>query len=542
MKNTFLYLGFLILLLSFLSCKKELSINTVNIIPIPKLLTQKEGHFEIDQRTKIVYTADKDVERIAGFLERDLANYHLTPEFLTFDKNIKLSNSIYLELNPQLDLTKEAYHLSVTKDGFHATASNAAGLFYAYQTIKQLLPTDYSKDLAFHNLEIKDEPRFKWRGMHLDVCRHFMPKEYIKKYIDYLASLKMNSFHWHLTEDQGWRIEIKAYPKLTEIGAWRKESLIGHALTDKTKKYDGKKHGGFYTQKEIKEIVAYAKDRFINIVPEIEMPGHAQAAIASYPELGCTEEQVEVWNTWGISPYIYNIDDTTFEFLETVLEEVMALFPSKYIHIGGDEAIKNQWESSKKIQRKIKELGLKNEHELQSYFIKRIEIFVNSKGRSIIGWDEILEGGLAPNATVMSWRGTKGGIAASKAHHYVVMSPSTHCYFDHYQSKDREREPLAIGGFTDVEKVYSFEPVPKELNKEEAKYILGAQANVWTEYILTPDHVDYMIFPRMIALSEVLWSPVEKRDYTDFLKRLIAYKEVLDREGIHYAKHVFGEK
>ncbi len=540
MKNTYSYLISLILLLSFLSCKKEVSINTINIIPIPKQLKQNEGYFEINNKTKIVYTADNDVERIASFLSIDLEKRNLNPQFVTFDKNIKLKNVIYLELNPQLDLPKEAYKLSITNNGFHVSASNAAGLFYGYQTIKQLLPANYSKDLAFHHLEIEDVPRFKWRGMHLDVCRHFMPKEYVMKYIDYLASMKMNSFHWHLTEDQGWRIEIKAYPKLTEIGAWRKETLIGHH--GKGTKFDGKKHGGFYTQEEIKEVVAYAKDRFITIVPEIEMPGHAQAAISAYPELGCTGEQVDVWNTWGVSPYIYNVEDTTFEFLQTVLDEVMALFPSEYIHIGGDEAIKKQWKSSKKIQRKIKELGLKDEHELQSYFIKRIEKYVNSKGRSIIGWDEILEGGLAPNATVMSWRGTEGGIAASKAHHKVIMSPGTHCYFDHYQSEDRDNEPLAIGGFTDVEKVYSFEPVPEELSKEEAKYILGAQGNVWTEYILTPDHVDYMIFPRMIALSEVLWSPVEKRDYSDFLKRLNVYREVLDREDIHYAKHVFSEE
>jgi hexosaminidase len=317
--------------------------------------------------------------------------------------------------------------------------------------------------------------------------------------------------------------------------------VIGHAR-NKPSRFDGKRYGGFYTQEDIKEIVQYASDRFVTIIPEIEMPGHAQAAIASYPFLGCTDDEIKVWTTWGVSPYIYNIEDTTFSFLETVLSEVIELFPGKYVHVGGDEALKDQWKNSKRIQSQMKELGIKDEHELQSYFIQRIEKFLNSKDKTLIGWDEILEGGIAPNAVVMSWRGTEGGIKASKQGHYVIMSPRTHCYFDHYQSKDTENEPLAIGGFTDLEKVYSFEPVPEELNKEEADYILGAQANLWTEYIATPEHVEYMIFPRMIALSEVLWTSPEKKNYDDFLKRLRHYKQYLDRVGINYAKHVFNEE
>lgn len=533
---------YVLVILAFvgLSCQENTQIKEINLIPAPKELTVKEGVFKFTQNTRICFSPNKDTERIAGFFQTELKRFSLHPETDGLNEGDLPKNAVVFELDSSASLNPEAYSLSIDSERVYARASAPPGLFYAFQSLKQLLPDSSTNAPGLPALEINDAPRFGWRGMHLDVCRHFFPPEFVKQYIDYLAAVKMNRFHWHLTDDQGWRIEIKAYPKLTEIGSWRKETVIGHAR-NRPAKFDGQKHGGFYTQEDVKEIVKYAQDRFITIIPEIEMPGHAQAAIASYPFLGCTDDSVEVWTTWGVSPYIFNTEDTTFAFLKTVLDEVMTLFPGKYIHIGGDEAVKDQWKNSPRIQAQMKELDLNDEHEMQSYFIQRIEKFVNAKGRIIIGWDEILEGGLAPNAVVMSWRGTKGGIAASKAGHYVVMSPGTHCYFDHYQSENTENEPLAIGGFTDVEKVYSFEPVPPELSESESKYILGAQANVWTEYIATPEHAEYMIFPRMLALSEVLWSPQEKRNYEDFLKRLKAYRPILDRKEINYAGHVFGD-
>jgi len=346
---------------------------------------------------------------------------------------------------------------------------------------------------------------------------------------------KFNTFHWHLTDDQGWRIEIKKYPKLTEIGAWRNGSMVGH-YNDQT--YDEKRYGGFYTQDDIKEIVAYATQRHITVVPEIEMPGHAVAALAAYPEYSCTGGPFQVAKQWGVLDDVFCPKEETFAFLEDVLTEVMALFPSKYIHIGGDECPKTRWKTCPHCQSLIKEKGLKDEHELQSYFVQRIEKFVNSKGRKIIGWDEILEGGLAPNAAVMSWRGTEGGIAAAKQKHFVVMTPGSHCYFDHYQG-DPKNEPLAIGGYTTVEKVYAFNPTPVELSAEQANYILGAQANVWTEYMEDAAKVEYMIFPRMMALSEVLWGTSNPEKFQDFQNRMVQQFSILDKKGIHYSRAIF---
>jgi hexosaminidase len=365
------------------------------------------------------------------------------------------------------------------------------------------------------------------------------PVAFIKKYIDALAMLKMNTFHWHLTEDQGWRIEIKKYPKLQEIAAYRKETLMGH-YSKKPQRYDGKRYGGFYTQAQIKDIVAYAENRFVTIIPEIEMPGHSQAAIAAYPELGCLGEQAEVATEWGVFEHIYCTKDETFDFLEDVLDEVIALFPSKYIHIGGDEAPKSKWKACKICQQRIKDEGLKDEHELQSYFISRIEKYLNSKGRQIIGWDEILEGGLAPNATVMSWRGTEGAIEAAKQHHNVILTPGSHCYFDYYQSENKD-EPLAIGGYIPLEKVYSFNPVPDELSNRQSKYVLGAQGNVWTEYMLNSKHVEYMVFPRILAMSEVDWSTLKNKDYSNFEQRVKYFFKRLDALDINYSKHTNSE-
>ncbi|MBL7982121.1 MAG: family 20 glycosylhydrolase, partial [Flavobacteriales bacterium] len=377
------------------------------------------------------------------------------------------------------------------------------------------------------------------RGMHLDPCRHFWSVEFTKKYIDLLARYKMNSFHWHLTDDQGWRIEIKKYPKLAEVGAWRKGSQVGPYSR---REYDSIPYGGFYTQDEIREVVAYAKARHINVVPEIEMPGHALAALAAYPHLGCKGGPYEVNKGWGVFEDVFCAgNDSTFAMLEDVLTEVMELFPSEMIHIGGDECPKEAWKACGKCQARKKAHGLKDEHELQSYFIQRIEKFVNSKGRKIIGWDEILEGGLAPNAAVMSWQGIEGGIAAARSGHYAVMSPGSHCYFDHYQG-DPANEPLAIGGYTTLQKVYSYEPIPTELKPEEHKYILGAQGNVWTEYILTPEHVEYMAVPRMLALAEVLWTPKAKRNEADFIQRLEKEFVRLDEMKVNASRSLYQVK
>jgi hexosaminidase len=369
--------------------------------------------------------------------------------------------------------------------------------------------------------------------MMLDVARHFMPKEFVLKFIDLVAFHKMNSLHLHLTDDQGWRIEIKKYPRLTEVGAWRDETLVGHS-SQKPHRFDGKRHGGFYSQDDIREIVDYAAQRYVTILPEIEMPGHAQSAIAAYPELGTTGRPLPVLTYWGVNPNIFNANEETIVFLQNVLTEVLDLFPSPFIHVGGDEAVKEQWERSPEAQARIAELGLEDEHELQSYFIKRMDSFLAERGRRLIGWDEILEGGLAPGATVMSWRGVKGGIEAAKAGHDVVMAPTTHTYLDYYQSRDKEKEPLAIGGFLPLEKVYSFHPIPRQLTKEEAKHVLGAQAQLWAEYIPNPEHMEYMAFPRMVALSECVWTPKEKKDFDDFKNRLKTHLQRLDVLDVNY--------
>ncbi|MEO8589831.1 MAG: family 20 glycosylhydrolase [Flavobacteriales bacterium] len=443
---------------------------------------------------------------------------------------------ITLELSqPDTVLPPESYWLTVKSDGIILLASTQEGLFRGSRTLVQLLEQGRETGTV-QCLTILDHPRFGWRGMHLDVARHFFSVEFVKKYIDLLARYKMNSFHWHLTDDQGWRIEIKKYPKLTEVGAWRSGSQYGPYSR---REYDSIPYGGFYTQDQIREVVAYAMARHITVVPEIEMPGHAMAALASYPQLGCSGGPYEVQKGWGVYDDVFCAgNDSVFTMMQEVLAEVMDLFPSEYIHVGGDECPKERWKTCPKCQARMKAEGLKDEHELQSYFVQRIEKFVNGKGRKIIGWDEILEGGLAPNAAVMSWQGTAGGIAAAKQGHNVVMSPGSHCYFDHYQG-DPVNEPLAIGGYTTVQKTYGYEPVPAELSAEEAKYILGAQGNVWTEYITTPEQVEYMAVPRMLALAEVLWSPKEQRDEADFIRRLEAEFPRLDAIPVNYARSLY---
>ena len=514
--------------------------NQYNILPKPAKLLPKKGQFLITPDTRIILESDYlEFQKAADYLVDFIKNGSGLQ--LQFETSERTKDVIIFRFDNSID-NPEGYQLSVSPFEITITAKSGAGAFYGIQTMLQLMPARvFSSDnkagqIAVSCVEITDEPRFSYRGMHLDVARHMFPVEFIKKYLDLMAIHKQNRFHWHLTEDQGWRIEIKKYPKLQEIAAYRDETVIDHA-SDLPAKFDGKRYGGFYTQEEVKQIVKYAQDRFITIIPEIEMPGHSSAALAAYPELGCTNGPFKVVRTWGVFEDVYCPKEVTFEFLENVLTEVIDLFPGEYIHIGGDECPKAAWEASAFCQDLIKKEGLKDEHGLQSYFITRIEKFINSKGRKIIGWDEILEGGLAPNAAVMSWRGTEGGIDAARQKHPVVMTPTTYCYLDYYQSQSDD-EPLAIGGFLPLEKVYSYDPLPSELNVEEASYILGVQGNVWTEYITTPEYAEYMVFPRAIALAEIGWTPQADRNYKDFTGRLVNHFSRLNAMKVNYANHV----
>lgn len=522
---------------------------SVAIIPEPVSVSSGSGNFRLTPSTKIVISDDSpELRKVGEYLSDKLftANWFyadVVTESTPSDTAIVLS--VDPDVSPDHD---EGYSLSVTPEQVQITAKTPQGLFYGVQSLLQLLPAEINyRDPTFvpanfewtiPAVEITDYPRYEYRGMHLDVARHFFPVDFLKKYIDLLAMHKMNRFHWHLTEDQGWRIEIKQYPLLTEVGAWRDSTLIGQAGSGE---YDGIRYGGYYTQEEVREIVQYAADRFITVIPEIEMPGHSSAALEAYPQLGCEpDKDYQTQTTWGVFEDIYCPSEETFTFLENVLTEVIDLFPSEYIHIGGDEAPKTAWEKSELAQQVIEREGLEDEHELQSYFIRRIEQFLNSKGRQIIGWDEILEGGLAPNATVMSWRGIEGGIAAAQQGHDVVMTPTSHLYLDYYQA-DPDTEPLAIGGFTTLQKTYSFEPTPDTLTEEESKHILGAQGNVWTEYMHTGRKVEYMAYPRAVALSEVVWSPAEKRDWSGFWARLQTHFNRLENMEVNAAEHYRGQ-
>ena len=500
-----------------ISCKFSFSQNQINIVPYPNDVKMGKGYFQLSSATKIIY--GKGTEKLASYFKEQVINLTgLSLKVELYDgKNPLLNkNNIQLFLNDDASF-KEGYTLQISKTTIDLKAKESALLFNGIQTLLQLLPVKKSAEsISIPQLFIKDSARFAYRGMHLDVSRHFFPVAFIKKYIDLLAMHKYNTFHWHLTDDQGWRIEIKKYPLLTQIGSCRDQTLVGNYGSNK---YDGTKYCGFYTQEQVKEIVQYATDRFITVIPEIEMPGHAVAALTSYPYLGCTKGPYKTMETWGISEDVFCAgNDSTYTFVEDVLKEVMELFPSKLIHIGGDECPKVRWKTCPVCQQKIKKENLKDEHELQSYFVKRIEKFVNSKGKNIIGWDEILEGGLAPNATVMSWRGIEGGIAAAKQGNNVVMTPGSHCYFDHSQSSNEDS--ITIGSYLPLEKVYEFEPVPATLSANETKRILGAQGNVWTEYMTNESKVEYMVLPRIAALAEVLWSTTGKRNFADFEKRL----------------------
>ena len=518
---------------------KDLEENEIGVIPQPAKLVSSPGRFKLEPDTRIKASGDlMGIAKYLGELLRPATGYSLTSEEIS--SNDPKPNEIVLTTDGNSGITDdEGYRLQVTPEGIVINALKPAGVFYGVQTLRQLFPARIESarkvegyEWNVPGVEIQDEPRFKWRGMMLDTARHMFPVEFIKRYIDLMAMHKLNVFHWHITEDQGWRLEIKKYPKLTQIGSQREASPIP-AEPDKL---DGKPYGGFYSQEEVKEIVSYAADRFVTVVPEIDMPGHSTAALAGYPELGCEGGPYKVSTSWGVKKDVYCAgNQKVYSFLEDVLTEVLELFPSKIIHIGGDEVPKDRWKGCSKCQATIKKEGLKDEDELQSYFVKRIGKFLSSKGRHLIGWDEIIEGGLPPNAMVMSWRGIKGGVEAVNAGHDVVMSPVGHCYFDYRQSQNKEDEPPAIGDrVLLLEDVYAFDPIPEGLGPEASGHVLGGQGNLWTEYIPTSEHVEYMAYPRGTALAEVVWSPSDSLDFPNFMHRLDSLLERLKELGVNY--------
>jgi hexosaminidase len=517
----------------------------LGIIPVPVSINQNAGSFTLD-KTVVLIAKNADEIKMANLFNTFIKSK--VGYALNVSKTLQAKQKAIILTNVGADkLPNEGYTLKVNPSQVELVGKDA-GLFYAMQTAIQIFTEKSGDKIVVPSVEINDYPRFKYRGAMLDVARHFFPLEFVKKYIDYLSQYKINNFHWHLTEDQGWRIEIKKYPKLTQVGSTRNGTIIGrypgigNTLTE---------YKGFYTQEEAKEIVRYAAERYVNVIPEIEMPGHASAAIAAYPELSSFPDSStyisektawagsrtgkNVQQTFGVFDDIFVPSDNTFNFLQDVLDEVIAIFPSKFIHIGGDEAPKKYWAKSPFCQALIKEKDLKDEHGLQSYFIHRIEKYLNAKGRNIIGWDEILEGGLAPNATVMSWRGEKGGIEAAKQHHNVIMTPgSGGLYIDHRQSTSPD-EPVLIGGLAPFTKTYMYDPIPKELTAEESKYVLGVQANLWTEYITSPAKAEYQAFPRILTLSEVAWSPLARKDLKSFAEeRLPKHLNKLDKDGVNF--------
>ena len=562
------------------------------ITPEPQKITfpeSKQNGFRLSKKTSLEISG---VDNSKNFIKSFVSFVNQETGFELNSKINKKSNILLRITDQNLDLGEEGYKISILpKENLIVESNTERGLFYGIESLKQIIHftkrkrdeesfTEFDVDVKVENIKdvksqqnfnaanlttagyknvnetgyfqglekvetksldvynimpmiIEDYPRFKYRGMMLDVSRHFMPKEFIKKFIDIMSIHKMNKFHWHLTDDHGWRIEIKQYPKLTEIGSMRDGTLIGHSrFAGKNPKFDNIPHGGFYTQEEIKDIIKYAEERFIEIIPEIDMPGHTASLIASYPELGTLKEKTEVKKIWGVQDEILIPTENTFNFLDNLFREIADIFPSSYVHIGGDEARKKQWIESEEVQKLMEKLEIEDEDSLQTYFIGRVQKILNNYGKKIIGWDEIIEGGLVKDATVMSWRGEEGGIFAAKAGNNAIMSPTSHLYFDYYQA--RTGEPLAIGGLIPLEKVYSYEPIPEGLDINQATKILGAQGNVWTEYIKTPEMVEYMSVPRMTALSEIVWSKRKKRDFSEFRKRLNFYKYFLDKKKINY--------
>ena len=523
----------------------------IQILPAPVSLKLKKSEFQLKPDTRILYPSGNDGWDLAATCLAGILNpstgYNFKPEAVAGKTPGTTRNSIFFQINEKIK-NPEGYEIDVDRNGILVKAKTPAGAFYAVQTIRQLFPAAINSaevqsgiNWVAPGCEVEDYPRFGYRGLHLDVGRHWFPVSFIKRYIDLLAAHKLNRFHWHLTEDQGWRIEIKKYPKLQTIAACREKTLVGH-YTDQPEKYDNQKYCHYYSQEEVKEVVEYARQRFVTVIPEIEMPGHALAALSAYPELGCEQTGYKAATYWGVFEDVFCAgNEKTYTFLEDVLVEVAALFPGEYIHVGGDECPKERWKVCPKCQDAMKREGLKDEHELQSYVIRRAEGILTKLGKKLIGWDEILEGGLAPTATVMSWRGEEGGIAAAKADHDVIMTPTTYVYFDYYQS-DPETEPLAIGGFLPLEKTYSYEPIPADFTPEQARHILGVQGNLWTEYIKEPEKVEYMVYPRACALAEIAWSQPKDRSWEGFSARLLRHFDRLAAMKVNYAKSYFDIK
>ena len=544
MRNLFKIAGLLALTGFISSCNDKETTANYQVIPLPQEITTAQSQpFTLNGSVKIIYPeGNEKMQRNAQFLADYLKK--ATGKDYAVEAGTEGKGAILLKLGMESE-NPEAYQLSVNADGVTIAAPTEAGVFYGIQTLRKSIPVAIGTTPSLPAVEISDYPRFSYRGAHFDVGRHFFTVDEVKTYIDMMALHNMNRLHWHITDDQGWRLEIKKYPKLTEIGSQRSGTVIGRNSGE----YDNTPYGGFYTQEQAKEIVDYAAERYITVVPEIDLPGHMLAALAAYPELGCTGGPYEVWRQWGVADDVLCAgNDQVLKFLEDVYGELIEIFPSEYIHVGGDECPKVRWEKCPKCQARIKALGLKSdknhskEERLQSFVINHIEKFLNDHGRQIIGWDEILEGGLAPNATVMSWRGESGGIEAAKQKHDVIMTPNTYLYFDYYQAKDTENEPFGIGGYLPMERVYSYEPMPASLTPEEQQYIKGVQANLWTEYIATFSHAQYMVLPRWAALCEVQWSTPDKKNYEDFLSRLPRLIKWYDAEGYNYAKHVFDVK
>ena len=504
------------------------------VVPRPQNIEPELGLFRLEETTALAGAGSPEAGRIAGLLAdylRPATGFPL-PVRHPRDAQIILEQTGPAPVDDD-GFTDENYELAVGQKGVRLSSPSAAGLACGIQTLRQLLPPEILSarrqpdvDWIIPCVRISDDPRFRWRGLHLDVCRHFFSVQEVCRYIDLLALHRFNVLHWHLTEDQGWRVEIERYPRLTEIGSVRPYTLLGHN-SERPRRYDDEPYGGFYTRNEIRQVVAYAARRGVRIVPEIDMPGHMQAAVAAYPELGNTDMTLQPRCHWGISQHILNPRQSTVEFMQAVLEEILELFPGRFIHVGGDEAVKVEWSESRAAQERMRELGLSSEAEMQSWFIRQMDSFLEDHGRRLIGWDEILEGGLAPGAAVMSWRGEEGGIEAARAGHDVVMAPSRCTYFDHYQAEPTEEEPLAIGGLTTVSDVYAYEPIPEELSPEEARHVLGSQGQLWTEYIPDMPKLEYMAYPRACALAEVVWTGREHRDPADFSRRLDDHRERL---------------
>ena len=531
------------LLLATALCLSMLSAHAAdanyNVVPLPKSVVMAKGlPFNLTNATTIVYEGtNPEMKRNARFLSEYIQQASGI-KTAVLDKRDKKAAAIVLTIDPKV-AGAEAYRLSVNNKQVTIAASTPAGVFYGIQTLRKSLPVQTTGEaITLPAVTVADAPRFGYRGMMLDCARHFFPLSFVKKFIDILAMHNMNVFHWHLTEDQGWRLEIKSHPELTAKSSMRSGTVIGHNATVD----DSIPHGGFYTQQEAREIVEYARQRHITVIPEIDMPGHMLAALAAYPELGCTGGPYEVGHRWGVYKDVLCLGkESTYKFVQDVIDEVVDIFPAKYFHIGGDESPTVMWEKCPKCLQKAKDENTDIKH-LQQYFTNRVEKYLNGKGKSIIGWDEILEGKINQSATIMSWRGVEPGLKAAKQGHDVIMTPSSHVYFDHYQAKDTKHEPDAIGGCSPVDKVYSYEPLPDTLSAEAKTRIKGVQANLWTEYIPFTTQAEYMVLPRMAALAEVQWTPVAKKNFDDFSKRALRLSDLYDRYGYQYARHLWKEK